>query len=134
MTEHLRAMLDSQPHHPSAQDVVRRCIEACLDCSAVCTSCADACLSEQNVAHLVYCIRLDLDCADTCGTTGRMVGRLTKPNKTSMAAVLQACIAACQACGEECAKHAEMHAHCRVCAEACRECAQACQALLDIMP
>lgn len=134
MTEHLKAMLDSQSHHPSAQEVIRRCIAACLDCSATCTGCADACLSEQNIPHLVHCLRLDLDCADICGTTARVVGRLTKPNKATTAAILQACIAACQACGEECTKHAQMHAHCRVCAEACRACAEACQALLDVMP
>lgn len=134
MTRHLQAMLDSQPHHPSALDVIRRCIESCLDCSAICTSCADACLSEQNVAHLVPCIRLDLDCADICTATGRVIGRLTKPNKATTAGILQACIAACEACAEECQKHAEMHAHCRICAEACRDCAKACQDLLDVMP
>jgi Domain of Unknown Function (DUF326) len=134
MTQHLQAMLDSQPHHPSALDVIRRCIAACLDCSAACTSCADACLAEPKVADLVYCIRLDLDCADLCATTGRIVGRLTKPNKAAMAGALQACIAACEACAAECETHAGMHAHCRICAEACRDCAKACQDLLDVMP
>jgi hypothetical protein len=134
MAEHLKAMLDSQPHHPSALEVIRRCIAACLDCGAVCTSCADACLAEPMVAELVPCIRLDLDCADICGTTGRVIGRLTKPNKATTAAILQACIAACEACAAECSKHAGMHAHCRICAETCRDCAQACQALLDVMP
>jgi hypothetical protein len=108
MTQHLQAMLQSQPHHPSAQPVIERCIASCLDCGAVCTSCADACLSESNVAEMAACIRLDLDCADLCGATARMVGRLTKPNKASMAATLQACIAACEACAAECGKHAGM--------------------------
>ena len=134
MANHLTAMLESQPHRPSALEVVRDCIAACLDCGAVCTSCADACLAEPMLAGLVPCIRLDLDCADICHATARVVGRLTRPNKASMAAVLQACIAGCEVCAAECSKHAGMHAHCRICAEACRDCAAACQALLDVMP
>lgn len=134
MPEHLKAMLGSQPHQPSALEAIRRCIAACVDCGTACTSCADACLAEPMVSDLIHCIRLDLDCAEICGATGRVIGRLTKPNKATTAAVLQACIAACEACAAECGKHAGMHAHCRICAEACRGCAQACQALLDVMP
>jgi hypothetical protein len=37
--------------------------------------CADACLGEQDVQMLVCCIRLNLDCADVCATTGRLLAR-----------------------------------------------------------
>ena len=61
-------------------------------------------------------------------------GRLTKPNRALMEAVLNACADACRACAEECERHAGMHAHCKVCATACRACEQACQDLLGAMP
>lgn len=112
------------------QDKLRACIEACFECAQACTACADACLSEDMVAELTTCIRTNLDCADQCDTTGRVLSRHTGYDANLTRAVLQACAAACKACGDECAAHAEMHEHCRVCAEACRRCEQACQDLL----
>ena len=132
--DHLQEMLRNQPHQPSALDTIRRCIEACFDCAQTCTLCADSCLAEENVAELRYCIRLNLDCADICGATGRIVSRLTKPNRSLMEAALNACADACRACAEECERHANMHAHCKVCAAACRGCEPACQGLLAAMP
>jgi len=46
------------------KQVLANCIEACFDCAQTCTACADACLSEQLVAELTRCIRVNLDCAD----------------------------------------------------------------------
>lgn len=106
-------------------------IQACLECSQACTACADACLAEEMVADLARCIRSDLDCAEICDITGRILSRRTGYDVTLTRAVLQACATACKSCGDECASHAEMHAHCRVCADACRRCEQACRALLD---
>jgi hypothetical protein len=48
-----------------------------MECAQACTACADACLSEQNVADLAKCIRSNLDCADICDTTGRVLSRHT---------------------------------------------------------
>ncbi len=132
--QHLQDMLRSQPNQPEAMDTIRRCIEASFDCAQACTACADACLSEPMVADLAYCIRLDLDCADLCIATGRIVSRLTKPNRSLMECALNACADACRACAEECETHAGTHAHCKVCAEVCRRCEQACQDLLATMP
>lgn len=55
-----------------------QCIEACYECAQACTSCADACLSEEAVDGLRKCIRLNLDCADICEVTGRVVTRQTE--------------------------------------------------------
>ena len=41
----------------------------------VASPCADDCLSEDDHADLVRCIRLDLDCADVCDATGRILTR-----------------------------------------------------------
>jgi len=130
---HLAEMLRNQPHQPSALAAIEACIPAGNDCAQSCTSCAEACVAEKDPAMLLYCIRLDLDCADLCAATGRIVSRMTKPNRALTEAALEACIVACGACADECREHAEMHAHCRICAEACDACAEACQSLLDAM-
>jgi hypothetical protein len=114
--------------------VLADCIAACSDCASACTLCADDCLSEQNVAELVKCIRLDLDCADICAATGRIVSRQTEYDATVTRAALQACTTACRSCGEECARHGEHGMeHCRICAEECDRCRRACEALLAAM-
>ena len=73
---HAREMIGT---HPAVQgqvnDALIRCIEECYSCAQICTSCADACLSERMVQDLTQCIRLDLDCADICNITGRIMTR-----------------------------------------------------------
>jgi hypothetical protein len=126
-------MLDSYPKDLGGVDrqKLQACIEACVECAQACTACADACLSEDMVAELVTCIRTDLDCADVCAATGRVLSRHTGYDAHLTRAVLEACATACRTCGDECAQHAQMHEHCRVCAEACRRCEKACRELLD---
>lgn len=76
------------------------------------------------------CIRLDLDCADICDATGRIVSRQTATEPQLVRAVLEACATACKLCGDECDQHGQHGMeHCRVCAEACRRCEQACNEL-----
>lgn len=122
--------------HPQVQAVAMdqqalvACIEACFSCAQTCTACADACLGEPMVDELVRCIRLNLDCADVCAATGRLLSRQTMPEWQLLRAQLQACALACRLCGEECERHAPMHEHCRVCAEMCRQCETACERLL----
>jgi hypothetical protein len=112
------------------RDELARVIESLLECAQACTACADACLSEEMVADLRTCIRTNLDCSDSCGTTARILSRHTGYDANITRTHLEACIAACRACGDECEQHAGMHEHCRVCAEACRSCEQACRDLL----
>lgn len=131
---HLSEMLRTHPRASSAQLTgLQECIEACYDCAQSCTSCADACLGEQSVEELVRCIRLNLDCADVCNTTGNILARLTEPDMALIRKQLEACIEACRVCGAECERHAQMHEHCRLCAEACRRCEQACERVLQGM-
>jgi hypothetical protein len=128
------AMLET---HPKPMDRDRRQLAAAIDalteCAAICTSCADACLSEDMVANLTKCIGTNLDCAEICGTTARVLSRHTSYDATITSTLLQACIVACRACDDECSRHASMHEHCRICAESCRACLQACQELLGAM-
>jgi hypothetical protein len=130
----MRQMLESHPWPGNVdRDVLARCIEACFECTETCTSCADACLSEKDmIEELRKCIRLDLDCADICQTTARVLIRQTEYDAPLTKAQLQACREACATCAEECERHSEM-GHCRICAEACRRCQEACDALLSAM-
>lgn len=97
-------------------------------CSAICTSCADACIAEETAAERRECIRRCLDCADICDATFKVATRRTGSNEAILQAMLRTCIEAC----EECARHCEMHDddHCRRCAEMCRECAEDCRKAL----
>jgi hypothetical protein len=131
---HVRTMLDTHPVGTRVDAaLLDECVTAILECAATCTACADACLGEQDVGSLVRCIRLNLDCADICETTGRLLLRLTEADPDVLMAQLQACAAACRACGEECQRHAGHHEHCAVCAKACRRCADACDRLITAL-
>ncbi|MBQ0892050.1 four-helix bundle copper-binding protein [Micromonospora sp. U56] len=130
-----RAMLDTHPLGSAGLDpnILVTCIEQCFACAQACTACADADLSEQMVAELARCARLDLDCADICETTGRALSRQTSRDVNLIRALVQACVTACKVCGDECERHAAMHEHCRVNADACRRCETACQDLLAVL-
>jgi hypothetical protein len=125
-------LLKTHPR-PAAHDVaaLARCVEECGRCEASCTICADADLAEDEVSGMLRCIRLCLDCADTCNSTMRVMARQTEADAATQRAALEACIAACRACADECEKHAHHHEHCRICAEDCRRCQSACEALLS---
>jgi hypothetical protein len=98
-------------------------------CSAICTSCADACLAEKHVEQMRECIRTCLDCADVCAAASRLALRRTGGNEILLEEMLQLCITACDICAEECERHD--HEHCRISAEMCRECARDCRAALE---
>jgi hypothetical protein len=106
-------------------------ISALATCINACTACADACLGEtEHLEHLRRCIRTDLDCADVCAATLRVITRQTETPSDLVHAQLHACVLACRICADECESHEDMHDHCRVCAEACRHCQERCNLLL----
>jgi len=108
-------------------------IDALSDCVQACTADIDADLREPDLAEMVRCIRLCLDCTDICTATGGVISRLAEYDPNVIRPLLEACVAICQSCGDECERHAQHHAHCRVCAEACRRCEQACRELLGAL-
>ena len=127
-------LLDSYPRTFNLDaSLLASTIDTLNDCAQACTADADDDLSEPDVAAMVKCIRLCLDCADICTTTSAVASRQTDYDANVTRPLLEACIAACKSCGDECEVHAMMHAHCGVCAEACRRCQQACQDLLSTM-
>ncbi len=131
----VKEMLDTYPRTFNVDaDVLARTIDALVECANTCSQCADACLSEEGLApELAKCIRLDLDCADVCVATSRVVSRQTEYDANVTWPLLEACAAVCKSCGDECAGHAEHMAHCRICADSCRRCEQACRKLLAAM-
>ena len=134
MTTSTLSMLETYPQAISLDRIQLAATIDILDaCAEACTACADACLSEPDVAELTKCIRTNLDCADVCATTARVLSRHTGYDASMSRAMLQACVISCASCADECETHAEMHEHCRICAEACRSCEQACRDLLAAM-
>ena len=130
---YLKEMLNAHPEPVAANgDIARECIEACSDCAEACTICADACLHEDRVAELTHCIRLNLDCADICQATGRILARPGHTDALALQYQLQACAQACRACAEHCEKHSELE-HCRICAEACRHCEGICDRMASVL-
>ena len=97
------------------------CIDACNACANACDNCSAMCLREPDVAAMVRCIALDIDCAQICRTGAGFMAR----GSDRATAICKVCAAACRACAEECAKH-QMD-HCQKCAAACRKCADECE-------
>ncbi len=128
-------MLDTYPRTFNVEsNLLARTIEALVECANTCSQCADACLSEESLGpELAKCIRLDLDCADVCAATSRIVSRQTEYDANVTRPLLEACAAACKSCADECERHAQHMQHCGICAESCRRCEQACRELLDAM-
>ena len=131
---HVQQMLETHPSSAAVDaSTLVGCIETCFDCAQSCTACADACLGEDEPKSLTRCIRLNLDCADVCDATGRVLSRQTALEPEMARAALRACAEACRLCGAECEQHASHHEHCRVCAEVCRPCQEACDAVLRVL-
>lgn len=130
----VRQMFEIHPsQHKVNLNTLARCVDSCFECAQVCAICADACLSEKRVPELLRCIRLNLDCASICKTTGRIVACLTEPDRAVLTQQLQACITVCHVCGDECARHSAQHQHCHICSEACRQCETACRDLMKVI-
>lgn len=104
-----------------------RATEACHACAEACLACADASLDDPAVERFGRCIRLALDCADACSTTGPALARRTAANTVLMRQMAETCAELCRTCATECDRHGAEHDHCLLCAEACRACETACQ-------
>jgi hypothetical protein len=130
----VRTLFRSHPERPAHAESISRSIDACFNVVETCTACADACLAERDIEHLVSCVRLNLDCAAVCSATGSILSRANKAgHRQLLEALLANCIAFCRACASECDRHADSHRHCQVCAQACTACAEACNEMLSAM-
>lgn len=126
----VREIFDTHPSPASdAGEEAFSLVKAAAECASTCTTCADACLEEDDPTSLRLCIRTNQDCADICATTARMISRPGEQDPTILRAQLDACLTACRRCAEECSRHSADMEHCAVCAESCRACAEACETM-----
>ena len=77
-------------------ELVAAAIDAAAACAIVCSACASACLSEGE--DMAVCVRDDLDCADVCGATARVLARparlTTQGKDTGAWPLAHACVGA----------------------------------------
>ncbi len=127
-------MVETHPIHGHVEpELLAACVRECFDCAQACAACADACLSEPDVSQLIRCVRINLNCADICETSGRVLARSADLEWGLLYNQLQTAIAACQSCAFECDRHTH-YEHCQICAQACRRCEQACSNLFNTLP
>src|SRR5260370_36491517 len=127
-----RQLLDVTPVSADVEaGLLAAAIDAFNDCTQACIADTDADLGEHDVAEMVACIRLCLDCADICTATAGGTSRPSGWDPNVLRPLLEACVAICRSCGAECERPAAPHEHCRICAEACRRAEQACRDLLN---
>lgn len=99
----------------------KACIDACLNCAAICNHCASSCTQEEDVKLMARCIQLDMECAALCYAAAQLMSLGSDKAKE----LCRLCADACEACGEECGKH--QMKHCQECADACRKCVEECR-------
>jgi hypothetical protein len=132
MTSVATAMVESYPGSTIEvrQELLTGCVSACPKCSLACTACSDARMAESDISALVKRIRTDLDCADRCDATVKLLTRQTAYDLAVIRSVVNACLTTVIACAEECERHAAHHMHCATCADVCRQAEAACRDLL----
>ncbi|RZI86732.1 MAG: four-helix bundle copper-binding protein [Rubrivivax sp.] len=106
-------------HHHDTQQDFDECIRACQAALQACQVCVSADVRESH-EDMENCILINLDCADMCEATIKVLARQS-PHHGDFCAV---CTHLCRACAAECAKHD--HEHCQRCRAACEQCAHAC--------
>ena len=83
----------------------KACIDACLQCVAVCNHCAASCLQEDNLPMMTKCVQLDLECAAICIAAAQLMSL----GSNKMVFACRLCADICEACANECAKHDTDH-------------------------
>lgn len=99
----------------------KSCIDACLQCAAICNEFASSCTREEDVKMMAVCIELDMQCASVCYAAAQLMSMGSPQSK----ALCSICAELCEACGKECGKHNTKH--CEECAKACLHCAEQCR-------
>ena len=86
------ALLRTAPQPLTVEaDLAAAAIDAAGACATACTACASACLAQAE--DMAGCVRDDLDCADVCTATARVLARLDRSDgavPTSLLAALRA--------------------------------------------
>jgi hypothetical protein len=107
-------------HH--IDEAMRRCIDECERCHAICLEGASHCVEEGGRHAEAAHIRTLLDCAEVCQTAANFMLRSSPMHAT----ICAACAEACDRCAESCERLSEDDLM-RQCAEICRRCAASCR-------
>jgi len=99
----------------------KTCIDACLNCAALCNHCASGDTQEEDVSMMAKCIQLCMECATICYASAQLMSLGSRQAKE----ICLICAQLCDDCGAECSNH--QHKHCKECAEACKQCAEECR-------
>ncbi len=99
----------------------KSCIDACLQCAAVCHHCASMDLQEDDPEMMSHCAQLNMDCAAVCIAAAQLMSIGSKSSKK----ICQLCAEICKQCMNECVKHD--NEHCIECAQTCQTCIEECE-------
>ena len=102
----------------------KSCIDACLQCAAICNHCASSCTGEDDVKMMAMCIQLDMECAALCYAAAQLMSLGSSKAKD----ICMLCAGIADVCAAECGKHEKEH--CKECAEACKTCAEECRKMM----
>src|SRR3954449_2587010 len=83
----------------------KSCIDACLQCAAICNHCASSCTQEEDVKMMAKCIQLDMECSAMCYASAQLMSLGSERAKE----VCRICAALCEECGNECSQHQTEH-------------------------
>ena len=111
------------PH--AMTDEMRRCIEICQACHAMCTETVTHCLKMGGKHAEADHIRLLLDCAEICQTSANFMLR----GSDLHARTCGVCAEVCERCAEDCQRVDPNDAQMKACAELCRRCAASCRTM-----
>jgi hypothetical protein len=103
--------------------VTEECIQACLDCHAICLDLARHCAHAGAGSGQTRVMTLLLDCADCCRATANFMLR----DSPMHGRLCRLCAELCRACERECRASAGEHGRMLRCADACLRCAEACE-------
>lgn len=101
---------------------MRRCIQECRDCEALCLQTLSYCLEKGGAHAAADHVRALIDCAKTCSVGADFMLR-GSPLHTKTCGT---CAEACRVCAESCEKMGD-DPRMKACAEACRRCADSCR-------
>ena len=103
----------------SRTNELQYCIDACRRCADLCIEATMPCLDRWPDEEL---LRLLMDCADLCNTSGNLMRRMSRTSWR----ICDVCGEICDRCADLCEHYPHDETMAR-CARACRECSDACQ-------
>jgi hypothetical protein len=113
----------------AGRDIHEQCAEACVNCEKECNQGFHHCYQQVTAGKQEHAkaMHLCVDCGDICGTSAKLVARMSP----LMSYTCQACAECCDACIAECEKFQD--AQMKETVEALRRCAKSCREMVQAM-